>query len=166
MPRTVRINVIKTPEATKPDMPKTVRFTVSHAEYAQAVEAGRSEPRAQSVRFNRSTKRLQIELQDGIAVMIPAALIQGLDGASAKEIEAVELLADGYALYWPSLDADATVPGLVAGVFGTRQWMRQIASGFLAEAGRKGGSARSQAKRVTSRTNGQLGGRPRKKVAA
>jgi hypothetical protein len=149
--------------ATKPERGADV--SVTDAEYSRAVQAGQqSEPRAQSVRFHRPSKRLQIELQDGTAVMIPVASIQGLSEASAKEIEAVELLADGYALHWPSLDADATVAGLVSGVFGSKQWMQHLASNFLAEAGRKGGSASTPIKRTASRANGKLGGRPRKKV--
>jgi hypothetical protein len=135
-------------------------------QFQNAVEAGNNEPRAISAHFDRASKRLQIELQDGVAMMIPVASIQGLEKAKAREIEAVELLAQGYALHWPAMDVDVTVPGLVAGVFGTRQWMRQIASGFLSEAGRKGGSASTKAKRTAARANGKLGGRPRKKVIA
>ena len=51
-------------------------------------------------------------------------------------------------------DADFTVAGLVAGVFGTRAWM--------AELGRKGGSVTSEAKAAAVRENGKKGGRPRK----
>lgn len=146
---------------------RKTQITVSDEEYARAVEAGQTpEPRARSVHFDVGSKRLKIELQDGVAVMIPTALIQGLDKATVKEIEAVEMLADGYALHWPGLDIDATVAGLVSGIFGTQEWMRQIAAKFLAEAGRKGGSASTPAKRTTSRANGKLGGRPRKKVTA
>lgn len=144
----------------------TTKRTDFDAEFQNALEAGDNEPRAISVRFDRASKRLQIELQDGVAMMIPVSSIQGLENAKTREIEAVELLAQGYALHWPSIDVDATVPGLVAGIFGTKQWMRQIASGFLSEAGRKGGSASTGAKRTAARANGKLGGRPRKKVIA
>lgn len=145
---------------------KSANIEVTDTEYNRAVEAAQNEPRAQSVRYDRRSKRLQIELQDGIAVMIPVASIQGLERATPKQIEAVEMLADGYALSWPAIDADATVPGLVAGVLGTEKWMRQIAVGFLTESGRKGGSASTVAKRAASRANGKSGGRPRKKVTA
>lgn len=139
--------------------------TVTDEEYARAVEAGHDEPRAKSVHFDPIGKRLHIELQDGqdgIAVLIPVALIQGLDAATAGDIEGIKLLGGGHALHWPSLDVDVTVPGLVSGVFGTQRWMRHLASGFLSEAGRKGGSTSTEAKRASSRANGKLGGRPRK----
>lgn len=144
-------------------MPKDNDFDV---EYQCAVEEGNNEPRALSVRFDRASRRLQIELQDGVAIMIPVASIQGLQKATSHEIESVELLAQGYALYWPAIDVDLTVPGLMAGIFGTQQWMRKITSDFLSEAGRKGGSATTGPKRVAARANGKLGGRPRKKAIA
>ncbi len=143
--------------------------TVTDAEYARAVEAGRGEPHAKSVHFDRESKRLHIELQEGregLAILIPAAWIEGLEAASAHDIEAVKLLGGGHALHWPSLDVDVTVPGLVSGVFGTQRWMQQLASGFLSQAGRKGGSTSTPAKRASSRANGKLGGRPRKKTTA
>ncbi len=137
--------------------------TLTDEEYSRAVEAGQAnEPRARSARYDRAKSRLIIELQNGVVLMIPTALLQGLDGASAKDLAAVEILADGYALHWPSLDADFTVPGLVQGIFGTDKWMREIASQFLSEAGRKGGSASTPEKQASSRANGKLGGRPRK----
>ncbi|MDR0478411.1 MAG: DUF2442 domain-containing protein, partial [Burkholderiaceae bacterium] len=57
--------------------------------------------------------------------------------------------------HWPRINADMYVPGLMAGQFGTRQWM-------AAQLGAAGGRARSPAKAISSRKNGHLGGRPRK----
>ena len=55
---------------------------------------------------------------------------------------------------WEELDSHLSVPGLVAGTFGTKRWMSEL--------GRKGGSVRSEAKAKSSRENGKLGGRPKK----
>jgi len=63
----------------------------------------------------------------------------------------------GYALRWERLDADFTVIGLLAGIFGTKAWMSEL--------GRKGGNARSEAKASAVRENGKRGGRPRKDAA-
>ena len=54
-------------------------------------------------------------------------------------------------LHWEKLDVDFSVPGLVAGIFGTARWM-------AARAGR----ASSPAKAAAARANGAKGGRPRK----
>ena len=56
-------------------------------------------------------------------------------------------------LHWPRLDADLTVAGLLAGIFGSRMWMREIGSA--------GGSVVSAKKAEAARANGAKGGRPR-----
>ncbi|PZR07781.1 MAG: DUF2442 domain-containing protein, partial [Azospirillum brasilense] len=50
-----------------------------------------------------------------------------------------------------ALDADLSVPGLLAGLFGTRAFMA-----------RQAGRATSPAKAAAARANGARGGRPRK----
>jgi len=50
------------------------------------------------------------------------------------------------------------VPALIEGVYGNRRWMAQL--------GRKGGSAKSDAKRRASKINGAKGGRPPRAIAA
>jgi hypothetical protein len=59
---------------------------------------------------------------------------------------------------FPKRDADFTLAGLLAGVFGTREWM-------AARLGATGGRAKSEKKREAARNNGKLGGRPPKHVA-
>ena len=55
--------------------------------------------------------------------------------------------------HWPKLDAGLTVAGLLAGIFGSRMWMREFAS--------SGGKAVSERKAAAARVNGAKGGRPR-----
>jgi hypothetical protein len=55
---------------------------------------------------------------------------------------------------WEKLDVQMHVPSMVAGVFGTRQWMSEL--------GRAGGSAKSAAKARAARENGKKGGRPKR----
>lgn len=68
-----------------------------------------------------------------------------------EELAAVEIVGQGYALHWEALDVDLSLPGLMAGVFGTKTWMA-----------RRAGRATSAAKAAASRANGAKGGRPRK----
>jgi hypothetical protein len=119
--------------------------------------ADETQPRVVAVRYDHATARLVLDLRNGVTVMIPIALLQGLAVASPAEIEQVEIWSNGAALHWEALDVDFTVPGLVAGVFGTRAWMEKIRA-----SARKGGLARSKAKVQASRENGKRGGRPRK----
>jgi hypothetical protein len=66
-------------------------------------------------------------------------------------LAAVEILGNGYGLHWEALDADISVPGLLAGIFGTKAYMARLA-----------GRTKSPAKAAAARANGAKGGRPRK----
>lgn len=118
----------------------------------RAAEADRREPRAVTASYDKRTKRLVVELTSGVVVQIPPRLLQGLADASPQDLAAVTVSPQGTALHWETLDADFSVSGLLAGVFGTRAWM--------ADAGRKGGQVTSAAKAAAARKNGQKGGRP------
>lgn len=48
-------------------------------------------------------------------------------GAAPKDLAKVELWGDGTALHWEELDVDFSVNGIVAGIFGTKAWMRKLA---------------------------------------
>lgn len=128
---------------------------------AAATEWGRiaddTEPRAVSARYNRRTKRIEIELRDRCLFAFPAEIAQGLRGATPEQLAAVEVEGNGYALHWEELDADFTVPGLLAGRFGSERWMSEL--------GRAGGRKTSAAKARAARINGKKGGRPRKRKA-
>jgi hypothetical protein len=58
------------------------------------------------------------------------------------------------AIEWEDLDVQVTLAGLMAGVFGTKRYMAELA--------RRAGQSRSPAKAAAARTNGAKGGRPRK----
>lgn len=66
----------------------------------------------------------------------------------------VEIAGAGFGLHWPNLDADLSLPSLLAGRFGTQAWMSELA--------RRAGSISSPAKAAAARVNGAKGGRPRK----
>ncbi|HEX5869735.1 MAG TPA: DUF2442 domain-containing protein [Longimicrobium sp.] len=125
-------------------------------------KADRTEPRAVAASYDRDTGRVRIDLANGCAFEFPAALAQGLEGAGQDDLEHVEVYPGGEGLRWERLDADLSVPGLLAGVFGGEAWMRQMGR----QMGQKGGSARTQSKARAARENGKRGGRPRKNPEA
>ena len=113
--------------------------------------AQRTEPRAAAVRYDPKLKRVIVNLSNGCIFAFPPHLAQGLEAATDDQIAEVKVLGAGYGLRWESLDVDLSMPGLLAGIFGTRKWMA-----------RQAGQARSEAKAAAARANGAKGGRPRK----
>jgi hypothetical protein len=128
------------------------------AALARGRETDRAEPRAVSARFDAAAGRLVVELTNDTSFTFPPVLVRELRGAEPADIAAVEVLAGGRALRWEALDLDLGVAPLLAGIFGTASWMRQLRS----ELGRAGGSTKSPAKASAARENGRKGGRPRK----
>ncbi len=115
----------------------------------------RVEPRAAAARFDRKTGRIVVELTNGCTFAFPARHAQGLEEADDVALAEVEILGRGAGLHWERLDVDLSVPGLIAGLFGTKAWMdRQRAA--------HAGSATSPEKAAAARENGKKGGRPPK----
>jgi hypothetical protein len=116
------------------------------------------EPRAKNARYDRKSRRIEVELSNGCSFAFPAALARGLRGASAADLEEVAIELEGEGLRWERLDADLLVPELLRGVFGSKRWMSEI--------GRTLGSARSADKANAARVNGRKGGRPPRAAVA
>lgn len=110
----------------------------------------RADPRFVSLRWSIRPHRRGIT--NGVAVMVPARSIEGLEKATAEQLAEVERLGET-GLRWESLDVDFTIAGLMNGIFGTSKVM---------DAQRRGGQSRSAAKIEASRANGAKAGRPRK----
>jgi hypothetical protein len=91
-----------------------------------AARADRIEPRARSARYDRRTNRIVVELRNGATFMFPTELAEGLAGGSPKELAEVRVTPSGAGLRWPSLDADLSLPNLLAGEFGSKSWMAKL----------------------------------------
>ncbi len=127
-------------------------------EELRAAEARTDELRARghavAARYDRDAGRVVVSLHNGVELSFPAAISQPLANASPEDLEEVEVEPDGLALFWPRLDDGLTVPGLLAGSFGTRAWMASLM-------GQAGGKVSTPAKAAAARENGRKGGRPR-----
>ncbi len=128
---------------------------VTDAQLDAAEERGRivlqTEPRAARARYDRRRGRVVVALTNGCSFAFPPRMAQGLEDASDDQLARVEILGLGYGLHWEELDVDLAIPGLLAGIFGTKAYMA-----------RRAGQAKSPAKAAAARANGAKGGRPRK----
>jgi hypothetical protein len=124
-------------------------------------QADQTEARAVSACYDEDSGRIVLELTNGCSFAFPAELAQGLRGAPAGELAAVTVLAGGRALRWEALDVDLGVAPLLAGIFGTAAWMRELRT----EMARAGGRVSSPRKATAARENGKKGGRPRTRAA-
>jgi len=88
--------------------------------------ASRLEPHAKSAHYERATNRVVVDLTTGATFIFPCALAQGLNGASADDLELVELGPRGASLRWEKLDVDFSIVGLLSGVFGNKSWMVKL----------------------------------------
>jgi hypothetical protein len=120
-----------------------------------AIERGKAlretEPRAASVRYDRQSDPVIVDLTNGSTFAFPPRLAAGLETATPDQLSQVEILGSGFGLHWEAPDVDFSVPGLLAGIFGTRVYMARRAE-----------LATSPSKAAAARANGAKGGRPRK----
>jgi hypothetical protein len=131
-------------------------MTISELEYEQANARMRRLQKSGAVvsaKYQRSTRRVVVELVTGVQLSIPADRVEGLAEASARQLENIEISPSGLGFSWPQLDVDLHVPSLLQGVLGSKKWMASML-------GKSGGESRSDAKRAAARENGRSGGRP------
>jgi hypothetical protein len=120
-------------------------------------ELAATEPRAKAARYDRETGRVLVDLENGCTFAFPARMAEGLEHASDDDLASVEILGSGYGLHWEILDVDLSIPGLLAGLFGSRAYMDRMRAS-------RAGRATSPLKAEMARRNGQKGGRPRKSI--
>ena len=89
---------------------------------AEAERRGREtdEPHAAAARYDAATGLVHVTLTNDCLFAFPARRVQGLENAGDDELGDIEILGLGYGLRWDGLDVDVSVPGLLAGLFGTR----------------------------------------------
>jgi hypothetical protein len=116
-------------------------------------------PRAVSAHYDRRLRKIVIRLNSRLEVSFSPRDAEGLENATAAKLDPIEISPSGFGLYFPKLDADLYLPALLEGFLGSRKWM-------ASRLGAVGGKSTSAAKTTAAKTNGRLGGRPRRKALA
>jgi hypothetical protein len=106
-------------------------------------------------RYDRQAGRVIVELTNGCTFTFLPRLAPELEAATDGQLSQVEVLGIGSGLHWEALDTDLSIPGLLAGLFGTRSQMA-----------RQAGRTTSPVKAAAARANGAKGGRPRRTAGA
>ena len=116
------------------------------------------EPRAKQVIFNDGRKGLPasitLHFNNGATFSFLAESVEAIATLPTEVLATVELTPSGKGLRWDEPDIDLSIQGLLLGIFGSKVWMKEIAS--------KGGKSTSEKKKAASRANGLKGGRPKK----
>jgi hypothetical protein len=103
---------------------------------------------AVSAHYDRRGGRVMIVLANGAVVGFPLSVMPGLEQATPADLRKIEVEGGGYGLHVASLDADISIPQLLADQLGSTIMRRAVA------------------RATASKANGRLGGRPRKPKAA
>jgi hypothetical protein len=114
-------------------------------------------PHAVSARYDRRIGRIVIHLSTGLDIAFSPRDAQGIENATAAQLNAIEISPSGFGIHFPALDADLYLPALLEGFLGSRKWM-------ASRLGVQGGKSKSAAKATAAKRNGRLGGRPRKNL--
>ena len=88
-----------------------------------AMQAKRAAGHATAACYDAASERLIVSIHNGVKLAIPVRLVEELAGVDPTDLAEIEISPAGLGLHWPRIDADVYVPGLLAGVFGSRQWM-------------------------------------------
>jgi hypothetical protein len=116
-------------------------------------------PRAVSAHYDSRIRRIVIRLNTRLDITFSPRDAEGLEHASAAQLDPIEISPSGLGIHFPKLDADLYLPALLEGLMGSRKWM-------ASRLGSAGGKSRSVAKTSAAKANGRLGGRPRNKMVA
>jgi predicted TPR repeat methyltransferase len=111
-------------------MPESARVLTTDAEIDAAIREAqifeKYDRRVASATYSRKTDTFLLRMEYGVTYNIPRRLLQGLQEANPSDLNHIELLGRGTGLYWPALDVAHSVSGLLAGVFGSINWMNQL----------------------------------------
>lgn len=111
-------------------MAQLTKEQVREAQIEKAIAAGKASTESQSLAvsgyFDTNSQKIVIEFESGAEYRFPARLAQGLENASVSELSNLEISPSGMGIHWPAIDVGFSIPHLLEGIYGTKQWMSSI----------------------------------------
>ena len=104
---------------------------VSDEEFARARAEGEAQlllPRAERAWYDAERRMIVVRLRWGIEVAVSPDDLQGFQGATAAQLQEIEILPFGLGVHWPVINADFYVPSLCKGILGSARWMEARAA--------------------------------------
>jgi hypothetical protein len=84
---------------------------------------GIDKPRVVAARYDRNMERIVVDLSSKLTVSFSPRDAEGLEDASAADLETIDISPSGFGIHFPQLDADLYVPALLEGFLGSKRWM-------------------------------------------
>jgi hypothetical protein len=78
--------------------------------------------KAITAHYDRRRRQVVVELDSGLELRFRPSDAEELQGAKPADLATIEITPSGFGLYWPRVDADVSIPGLLQGIFGSRKW--------------------------------------------
>jgi hypothetical protein len=85
------------------------------------------DPVAKTAQYVPQFKLLIVELTNGRRLVLPIEELQGLETATATQLQKIELHGLGTEISFPEPDVDLYVPTLIEGIYGNHRWMAELA---------------------------------------
>lgn len=82
------------------------------------------EPRAVDAWYDADAGRIVVSLANGCLFAFPPAASDAITKATPEQLAEVVVEQDGESLHWESLDADISVPGIIARLMRIERWGR------------------------------------------
>ncbi|MBV6495387.1 MAG: DUF2442 domain-containing protein [Acidobacteria bacterium ACB1] len=125
-------------------------------QYREATKRGewamKNEPRAASASYKDG--EVTVRLLSGWSFSFDPRRFKFFKDATEAELAEVRPMGQGFALEWETLDQHLGVGSLILDLIGNKYLVKEL--------GRRNGAVTSERKRIASRKNGKLGGRPKK----
>jgi len=136
-------------------MIKTEKKKISDAEFERQWRKAKQTPVDEPAAIDAFYKNgeVHVRLATGWEFSFPPRHLREFERASEKDLKRIELLGR-YTLTCEPLDVDISIGGLLLELLGEKF--------VTAQAARRNGRAKTEKKKVSSRANGKLGGRPSK----
>lgn len=75
--------------------------------------------------FDLQSGKVIVKMSSGMELSFRPSDVQGLEGATTKDLEQISISSSGLGLHFSAVDADLYVPSLLRGLTGSARWIAE-----------------------------------------